>query len=49
LLQAQGISYVVASDWIGADGFEDGLHLNDAGARIFSTRMAQTLAAPAAP
>jgi hypothetical protein len=36
----EGGEYVVASDWVGDDGFDDVLHLNERGAAEFSRRLA---------
>ncbi len=35
-----GAEYVVASDWVGDDGFQDPLHLNSRGAAEFSRQLA---------
>jgi hypothetical protein len=44
-LQAEGVAFSVASDWITNDAdFSDGLHLDKTGADIFSKRMAQVIA-----
>jgi hypothetical protein len=43
LVQQEGGSYLVASDWVGEGGFADRLHLNGAGAAAFSRRLGQTL------
>jgi hypothetical protein len=40
LIRRAGGEYVVASDWVGDDGFDDVLHLNDRGAAEFSRRLA---------
>ena len=40
-----GVTYLNASDWVGDDAqFADALHLNPAGARVFSARLARELA-----
>jgi hypothetical protein len=40
LLNMNGGSLINASDWIADDGFSDGLHLNDLGAKLFSEKIA---------
>ncbi len=40
LANQAGAQYVPAADWIDDDGFSDSLHLNQAGARELSTRLA---------
>lgn len=41
LVREAGGVYVLASDWIGEDGFADHLHLNKVGAKLFSSRLGQ--------
>lgn len=44
LAQKQHATYITASDWVkDGDGFEDTVHLNEQGARFFSTRLGTTL------
>ncbi|MGC3969145.1 MAG: SGNH/GDSL hydrolase family protein [Pirellulales bacterium] len=43
LIAAEGASYIDASDWIADEYFTDVLHLNEAGAAEFSTRLAQLM------
>jgi len=47
LVREAGSVYVPAAEWIGDDGFADPLHLNPAGAKAFSSRLAQWAADPA--
>lgn len=45
LAALEGATYLTASDWVKDDGkFEDATHLNEAGAKFFSTRLAETIA-----
>jgi hypothetical protein len=44
-LAAEEVTYIDADDWESDSRFNDGLHLNGIGAKEFSTRLAQTLAA----
>jgi hypothetical protein len=41
LVREAGGVYVPAADWIGKGGFRDNLHLNEVGARSFSSRLGQ--------
>ncbi len=43
LVGREGGTYLVASDWIGDDGFTDHLHLNERGAAEFSRRIAAAI------
>jgi hypothetical protein len=45
LVRQEGGNYLVASDWIADEGFEDHLHLNASGAAAFSRRLAETMRA----
>jgi hypothetical protein len=45
LVRKEGARYLVASDWISDDGFADQLHLNSAGAKEFSERLARAMCA----
>ena len=42
-VRREGGAYLVASNWIGDDGFADHLHLNAQGATEFSRRLASTV------
>jgi lysophospholipase L1-like esterase len=45
LANTAGVTYLDASDWVEDERqFADSMHLNMEGARVFSTRLAQTLA-----
>jgi lysophospholipase L1-like esterase len=45
LASTAGVTYLNASDWVEDERqFADSMHLNMEGARVFSTRLAQTLA-----
>jgi hypothetical protein len=45
LAAADGASYVAASDWVHDDAkFEDATHLNEAGAKVFSSELARAVA-----
>ena len=48
-VRREGGSYLVASDWVGDDGFADHLHLNAKGAAQFSRRIAMTEVTRAGP
>jgi hypothetical protein len=44
LAREQDVTYVTASDWVtNGENFEDTVHLNEQGARVFSTRLGATL------
>jgi hypothetical protein len=43
LARQEGGGYLSAADWVGDEHFSDVVHLNAAGAAIFSRRLAQTL------
>jgi hypothetical protein len=43
-LKARGIAFINAEDWVQDADFLDDIHLNNAGATIFSKRLAETLA-----
>jgi hypothetical protein len=44
LAREQNLTYITASDWVkNGENFEDTVHLNEQGARLFSTRLGMTL------
>ncbi|WP_439625379.1 hypothetical protein [Gemmata sp.] len=43
LIRTAGGEYLVASDWVGPEGFADHLHLNAVGARTFTRRIANLI------
>jgi len=42
--KAEGALFINANDWVSDEDFSDGLHLNEAGAAVFSTKIAQVMA-----
>lgn len=50
LAMREGAVYISASDWVTNDAdFEDAMHLNDTGAKLFSARLATAMSATTAP
>jgi hypothetical protein len=50
LANEQHVAYITASDWVpGGTNFEDTVHLNEQGARCFSSRLAAALSQMASP